>query len=356
MLATLTRALGFPALLAVSAAACSDPRAAAAADAPAGDGLGQAGEALSLAPNIDAWSIVQTADFNGDGFQDALWNNADRSQMAVWLLRGTDLLEQGPKIPGPSGSGWATISTGDFDLDGMADVPWYQATSNRFAIWLMRGTCLSLAGPEISGPSGGGWAAVTEGDFDGDGMADILWYNAASHRMSVELMRGTCPSRMGPELPSPAGEDWTAVTTADFNLDGMTDILWYNGTTQRIAVWLMRGTEILEPGPEIPSPPGAGWAAITAADFNLDGFADVLWNDTATNRFSVWLMRGTCLLEPGPILPGPRGDGWVAASAGDTSGDGMADVVWQNTTTHRMAIWTMRGTDILTPGAEIPGL
>jgi len=41
-------------------------------------------------------------------------------------------------------------------------------------------------------------------------------------------------------------------------------------------------------------------------------------------------MRGTQVTDPGSPLPGPAGDGWALAYAGDFSGDGMADLLWYN--------------------------
>jgi hypothetical protein len=315
---------------------------------------------------VGQWKIVQAADFNGDHLADVLWTDPNTAEIAVWLLRGTRLLEAGPAIPGPSGAGWAPITAADFSLDGMADVPWFDAASPRLAIGLMRATHLAEPGPAIPGPRGPGWAAVMAGDCDGDGMADVLWYNAREARMAVWLTRGADRFEAGPELPGPIGDGWTVPTIGDFNGDGMGDILWFDTVTGRIAVWLMRGTSVLEPGPEIPGPadprwglhprsPRSDWVVVTGADFNGDGMVDVIWNDSETNRMAIWLMRGTSVLEPGAEIAGPPGAGWSIGSAGDTDGDGMADAVWQNIAAAQMAVWTMNGTHVVRPGPAIPG-
>ena len=54
--------------------------------------------------------------------------------------------------------------------------------------------------------------------------------------------------------------------------------------------------------------PGAAWHEKTAADFNGDGKADILWqNDNGTP--AVWLMNGTGVTAFGPQLVDP-GSSW----------------------------------------------
>jgi hypothetical protein len=338
-------------LLVIVLTACFDTRAPARDGGPIAD-LGHARQADTGARQ---WKIVQAADFNDDDLADALWTDPGTGEIAVTLLWGTHLLEAGPAIPGPAGGGWAPITAAEFTFDGMADVPWFNATSPQLTLWLMSATHLDQAGAHLPGPSGGGWAAVMAGDLDGDGMADVLWYNASKGRMVAWLMRSTDLFEHGPELPAPAGDGWVVPTIGDFNGDGMGDILWFDGATNRIAVWLMCGAEILDRGPEIPGPPGKGWVAVTGADFNGDGLVDVIWNNPDTNRMAVWLMRGTSVLEPGAEIAGPSGAGWSIGSAGDTDGDGMADAMWQNVAAGQMAVWTMNGTHVVVPGQVIPG-
>ena len=333
--------------LVLALAACSGERAGT----PGDRALIEPRRATAVWP----WKIANVADFNADGLADILWGDASAGRIAVFLLWGTGLLEPGPAIPGPPGRGWAAVTAQDFNLDSMADVPWFDPASNRAAVWLMRGTHLVEPGPEIPGPPGDGWVLSYSGDFNGDGMADLIWHDADNGRFVIDLMRGTHAFERGPQTPGPPGDGWIVPTTGDFNADGTFDIVWLNPVTHRVSVWLMRGTQVLERGPEIPAPPGDGWVIPSTGDFDGDGLADILWDNPTTHRMTIWLMSGTCLREPGPEIPGPPGDGWSVGSAADTDGDGLADAVWQNTRTGSFAVWTMAGTHVLVPGPEIPG-
>jgi len=153
-----------------------------------------------------------------------------------------------------------------------------------------------------------GWKIVQGADFNRDGLGDMLWNDARTNQIAVDLMEGSRLLARGPLIAGPRGDGWAAVTGADFNADGMNDVLWFNASTNRMAVWLMDGTQVLATGPEIPGPAGQGWTAVTAVDTNLDGMADVVWQSTA-GQMAIWLMEGTQLLAPGPDLPGPGATG-----------------------------------------------
>ena len=325
----------------------TDDPAARAAPPPLG--------ATQQSDTYAGWKVIGSGDFNLDGQADVLWNEPTKNATAVWLMHGTHLLAAGPVIPGPAGEGWSPLTPAELNFDGMNDVPWSNSGTGTMAVSLMTGTHLLAPGPVIPGPIGAGWSAVTAADFNFDGAADMLWYNTAGHAMAVWLMSGTHLFVPGPTLPTPAGDGWVVTTAADFNLDGQADVLWNNPVTNTVAVWLMRGTHLLAAGPEIPGPSGPGWTAITAADFNFDGMNDVIWSNSVNGSMAVWLMSGTHMLAPGPEIPGPIGPGWSVTYAGDFNFDGMADAIWQNTTTPRMAIWLMSGTHLLAPGPEIPG-
>ena len=64
------------------------------------------------------------------------------------------------------------------------------------------------------------------------------------------------------------GPSWHAVGTGDFNGDGLSDILWQNSSGE-VVIWEMNGTNVIGSGSL--GNPGPSWHAIGTGDFNGDG-------------------------------------------------------------------------------------
>ena len=71
--------------------------------------------------------------------------------------------------------------------------------------------------------------------------------------------------------------NFTQSNTHDFNVDGMSDIAWRD-TANNIAIWLMNGNQLSQGG-GIGAVPSI-WSIVGQRDFDGDGKADLLWNDS----------------------------------------------------------------------------
>jgi FG-GAP-like repeat len=101
------------------------------------------------------------------------------------------------KIP----TNWSVVGTGDFNGDGMSDIVWRDDSGNT-AIWLMRGASVLSFGGLGNVPIN--WTLSLVGDFDGDGKSDLLWrdtnevsWNGTSGDTSIWFMNGTTINSAG---------------------------------------------------------------------------------------------------------------------------------------------------------------
>ncbi|MHC4421587.1 MAG: FG-GAP repeat domain-containing protein, partial [Planctomycetota bacterium] len=81
--------------------------------------------------------------------------------------------------------------------------------------------------------------------------------------------------------------------TADFDDDGRSDILWRHVRKGKNSLWFMDGTTVLPGSGALPVVDEPGWVIAGAADFDGDGYPDVLWHDLETGDNLIWFMDGT---------------------------------------------------------------
>jgi hypothetical protein len=139
---------------------------------------------------------------------------------------------------------------------------------------------------------------------------------------------------------------------SDFNGDGKADIVWQNTVTGDRSIWLMNGTTI--DSFAFVAGISTDWSIVGTGDFNGDGQTDLVWENTTTGDRTCWFMNGPVLDTFGYFaLVDPV---WHIAAVGDFDGDGKSDLIWENTATGDRAVWFLDGTNIKSFGylAGIP--
>ena len=84
----------------------------------------------------------------------------------------------------------------------------------------------------------------------------------------------------------PAG--WQPLGAADFNLDGTSDIVWYNPTTNNIDIWLIKMAS--GPAASMSARIPAGSVAVGVGDFDHNGVGDIMWRDTGNGHIDNWML------------------------------------------------------------------
>jgi FG-GAP-like repeat len=173
-------------------------------------------------------------------------------------------------------------------------------------------------------------------DFNGDGMSDIIWRDGSGN-VAFWLMSGAGILSSGGVGGVPA--TWSIVGQRDFNGDGKADLLWRDNLGNT-AIWFMNGTAVA-------STTGVGniptnWSVVGTGDFNGDGIGDILWTDGSGN-YAVWLMNGATVSSSAGLGNIPAS--WSVAGTGDFNGDGKTDILWRDNLGNT-SIWFMNGTAV----------
>jgi hypothetical protein len=142
--------------------------------------------------------------------------------------------------------------------------------------------------------------------------------------------------------------NWKIVGAADFNNDGYPDLLLQHAVTGGLYLWYMSGSSLLSSTWLSPNAPAdANWKVAGLADFNGDGRPDVLFQHSVTGLLAVWYMNGTTAYGSSAFTPGgPTDPAWKVVSAFDFNGDGKPDLLLQNKTTSVLILWYMNGVNL----------
>ncbi|KUL50069.1 MULTISPECIES: FG-GAP-like repeat-containing protein [unclassified Streptomyces] len=340
-------------------------------------GSAPAGAAPAPAPGEDRIR----ADFNGDGYGDLaiaaptarISGKSGAGYVAVvyGTARGLDttkrtLISQATSgIPGtPESSEYFgdRLTSGDLDDDGYTDLvvgvhaERIGSTDDSGALTVIWGGASGLKkATDITSPLPAnrhelGWSVAT-GDFDGDGRTDLAAANLASPELNLfkgPISRtGKAVKRTGIDTYGATGINTDRIVAGDVNGDAATDLL-IMGQEEHGEGYRTRS--VLYTGGTTPQPAGkvAGGYAATIADVDKDGYGDLVTgnfmekstdepNGGKGGAVTVTYGAAAGLSTRTPVrvtqatsgVPGAaeKGDafGW-SLSAGDTNGDGYADI------------------------------
>ena len=250
-------------------------------------------------------------------------------------------------------------SSTDMTGDGFGDVLLQNATTGDVYLWGLDGTGLTKSG-FVGWTPGADWRAAGTGDANGDGIADVLLQNTATGDCYLWALDGTTDGA-GSVIASASGfvgwtpgAQWRAVGMADFNGDGLADALLQNSETGDCYLWQLDGTTLVGNG-FAGWTPGAAWRAAGIGDFNADGMADIVLQNNETGDCYLWLMNGgtagtDALAGAGYVGWRPPSADWHVRDTGDYNGDTRSDILLQDSVTGDCFAWLLDGTNVIGGG------
>ncbi|MBV8587507.1 MAG: PQQ-like beta-propeller repeat protein, partial [Verrucomicrobia bacterium] len=122
----------------------------------------------------------------------------------------------------------------------------------------------------------------------------------------------------------------------DFDNNGSADLLWENSDTGQREIWLMnKGTPTISLS--LPTV-GLNWHIAGVGDFLGNGQSDLVW-ENSDGEHLIWIMNAGAPQYALNLLT--VGGGWHVVGAGAFDNTGQADLVWENTNTGEREIWLM---------------
>jgi hypothetical protein len=233
------------------------------------------------------WTPVKAGDFNNDGYSDLVYYNASLGDTEIQLLKGASGVGGGmlsnssfENLPG-----WTVAGVGNSNKDGHSDLVYYNASLSETQIQLLNGTT-GAGGGKLSNSSFEdlpGWTVAGVGDFNHDGKDDLVYYNASTGVMQIQFLNGITGIGGGVIQNSPLENNpsWSVVGVGDFNHDGIDDLVYYNSGTNVYELQSLNGI-VATSTQQIGSASGLASGADQSAATNLGQPDDSL---PATNLF-----------------------------------------------------------------------
>ena len=272
-------------------------------------------------PPAGAWTLTSVhSDFNRDGTPDLVFQDDTTRQTLVWYQSGppNDSLVGWNWLATSGVTGWRLVCTADFNGDGTPDLVWQNDATRQVVVWYMGGTpattILSSASLATSGVTG--WRLVDAVDLNHDGKPDLVWQNDTTFQVVVWYMGGSGGNTpLGSNSLATSGvTGWRLVAIADFNGDGAPDLVWQNAASQ-VLVWYMGGSQgnVPQSSDWLSAGDETGWTVVGANDFDGNGTPDLVWQNTATRQVVVWYTGGPGgnILKGSQALASPGVPGWT---------------------------------------------
>ncbi|MFN7997040.1 MAG: VCBS repeat-containing protein [Bryobacteraceae bacterium] len=243
-------------------------------------------------------------------------------------------------------SAQGTSTPCDFNVDNVPDLVWQNDSTRQVTVNYYGGANKTsvIDWAWLHASNNPGWRAVAVADFNGDGVPDLVWQNDATRQVTVNYYGGPGgASLVGWNwLNTSNNSGWRVVAAADFNRDGVPDLVWQNDTTRQVTVNYYGGSggASFTGWAWLNTSNNPDWHVVAVADFNSDGVPDLIWQNDTTRQVTVNYYGGSggSSLIGWNWLNTSNNAGWHVAGATYLNGDNIPDLVWQNDSTRTVTV------------------
>jgi hypothetical protein len=277
-------------------------------------------------------------DINKDGKQDVITADYHGDSVSVLLGTGTGTLGTAATYPTVDGAETSNLAVGDLDGDNIVDVLATNPMAGSVSLFLANADGSLRPAQDIligitaaSNPYSAGI-----GDFNKDGKNDIAVADSRSFGIIVRLGNGD--GTFQPEVTfSEGGTPPYILVTGDVDVDGEVDLVIANRGSDNVSVLSGRGDGSFRKPIVSSTGEATGPYAIAIADFNQDGVPDVVTSNFMSSTASVLLGIGTGGFDA-PINAGPVGNATYGITAGNFNADMKPDFATANANTNNITV------------------
>ena len=312
--------------------------------------------AQAVTANGFAPQAVIAADINGDNAIDLVIINTNSATVSVLMNNGNGSFA--PKVDYSVGNGPHSVTVTDVNNDARPDlVVANNWTTPNISVLLNNGNGIFTS--KVNYPAGADLYAVTSADINKDGWMDVIVTNASAGTITVLQNNGdgTFPTTTpaASEIYS-TGASPLAIASADFNNDGFIDLVVPNSGNSKVSVLFNNGSGGFTEKTDYNT--GADSTAIRpvsviATDFNGDNFADIAVANFTSGNVSVLLNKGDGTFLAITSTPGfpkyPTQNHPASISATDINGDGKTDLVVANSGSNTVSVLLNNGDGTFAP-------
>ena len=241
----------------------------------------------------------------------------------------------------------------DLDSDGDVDLAVANEEGSTITVFRNLGNSSGkFLAVQASTPDGFPTGAYPTGgrvaDFNRDGIPDVITANFHGNSVTILLGAGTGDTyrlTAPTSYPTAAGAETSNLAVGDLNRDGIPDVIATNPQTSSISVFLGRGDGTLAPGRNvIIGTAGVSQPySVAIGDFDGDGINDAAIADNDSATIFIELGNGDGTFRLAPVQPAIGGIQSFIVIAHDMNLDGNLDLVVTNRSSDDLSVVLGRG-------------